>query len=63
MSEIKKSAITFMPLTTPNSFSRSLLVKAKTAKPMAAAILQNKVTIPMRPTMFISASFLSFFSM
>ena len=31
-----------IPATTPNSFNISLRVKANTAKPMAAARLQNK---------------------
>ena len=35
-----------MPDTQPNSFNKGLLVKAKTKNPMAAVILQNKVTIP-----------------
>ena len=48
-----------MPATSPNSFKSALFVNAKTAKPMAAAILQNRVTIPIRPTMVTMALSLS----
>ena len=34
------------PATSPNSFNMALLVKANTAKPIAAEILQNNVTTP-----------------
>ena len=49
----------FMPATTPNSLSKALLVNANTAKPIAAAMLQNSVTIPIRPVMVTKASCLS----
>ena len=35
-----------IPATTPNSCRMALLVSANTAKPIAAEILQNKVTMP-----------------
>ncbi len=63
MSEIINNNIMFIPATTPNSFSKALPVKAKTAKPMAAAILQNRVTIPIRPTIVTKADCLSFVSL
>ena len=44
-----------IPDTTPNSFKTALLVKANTAKPIAAVILQNKVTTPILLTISISA--------
>ena len=44
-----------MPETTPNSFKISLWVKANTANPMAAVILQNKVTTPILLTIFTNA--------
>ena len=48
-----------IPATTPNSFSIALLVSAKTANPIAAVILQNKVTTPILLTIFTRALFLS----
>ena len=48
-----------MPATTPNSCNTALLVSAKTAKPMAAEILQNKVTTPILLTISTSDWFLS----
>ena len=48
-----------MPATAPNSFNTALSVNANTAKPIAAAILQKRVTTPIRPTMFINDCFLS----
>ena len=48
-----------IPATSPNSFKSALFVKAKTAKPIAAAILQNRVTIPILPTMVTIALSLS----
>ena len=48
-----------MPATTPNSFSTALLVSAKTAKPMAAVILQKSVTTPILLTISTRASVLS----
>ena len=56
---MKNSTIILIPATSPNSFKSALFVKAKTAKPMAAAILQNRVTIPILPTMFTMALSLS----
>ena len=44
-----------IPDTTPNSFKTALLVNANTAKPIAAVILQNKVTTPILLTISISA--------
>ena len=44
-----------IPETTPNSFNTALLVSAKTAKPMAAVILQNNVTTPILLTISINA--------
>ena len=35
-----------IPATTPNSFQMALLVSANTPNPIAAAILQNRVTMP-----------------
>ena len=49
------NAIILIPATAPNSFNKALLVNAKTAKPIAAAILQNNVTIPIRPTIVTKA--------
>ena len=48
-----------IPATSPNSFNKALFVNAKTAKPIAAAILQNRVTMPIRPTMVTMALSLS----
>ena len=56
---MKNKAMIFNPDTHPNSFNKGLLVKAKTKKPIAAVILQNKVTIPILPTIFIMAFSLS----
>ena len=47
---IKNKAIILIPDTHPNSFNKGLLVNANTKNPMAAVILQNKVTIPILPT-------------
>ena len=49
----------FMPATKPNSFNIWLCVNANTAKPMAAARLQNSVTIPILSTIITSDFFLS----
>ena len=57
---IKNKAMIFNPDTQPNSFNKGLLVKAKTKKPMAAVILQNKVTMPILPTICSMASCLWF---
>ena len=46
-----------IPATTPNSFSTALFVKANTANPIAAVILQKRVTTPILLTMATSASF------
>ena len=47
------------PATNPNSFKISLLVSANTAKPMAAVMLQNKVTTPILLTISMIAWCLS----
>ena len=47
-----------IPATTPNSRKMALLVNAKTAKPIAAVKLQNKVTTPILLTISTSDCFL-----
>ena len=60
---MKNKIIMFKPDTHPNSFNKGLLVNANTKKPMAAVILQNKVTTPILPTICTSALSLSFVSL
>ena len=48
-----------LPATTPNSFRMALLVSANTPKPIAAVMLQNKVTTPILLTISINDFFLS----
>ena len=57
--EITKMSMMLTPATTPNSWRTALLVNANTANPIAAEILQNKVTIPILLTISTSAWFLS----
>ena len=47
--------IILIPATNPNSFKIVLLVKANTANPIAAVILQNRVTTPILLTISIKA--------
>ena len=58
INEITKMNMMLIPATIPNSFRMALLVNANTAKPMAAVILQNRVTTPILLTMFTRDSFL-----
>ena len=46
-----------IPATTPNSFNTALFVKANTANPMAAVMLQNSVTTPILLTISTNALF------
>jgi predicted transport protein len=59
ITDIKNSAMMLKPATTPNSFRISLFVSANTANSIAAAILQNKVTIPILLIISTSALFFS----
>jgi hypothetical protein len=56
MREMRNSAMMLMPATTPNSCRITLRVRAKTAKPMAAATLQNSVTTPIFETISTRAA-------
>ena len=60
---IKNKAMILIPETHPNSFNKGLLVNANTKNPMAAVMLQNKVTTPILPTIFTKACCLSFVSL
>ena len=55
MREMKNNKKILVPATNPNSFSNALSVRAKTAKPIAAVMLQNNVTIPIFSTMVTNA--------
>ena len=53
--EIKNNNKMLVPATAPNSFSNALSVSANTANPIAAVMLQNKVTMPIFSTIVTNA--------